>query len=173
MKGHAAAARHCGLFIKLSARDMSERVMSLIESMVPAAEVYSIDECFADLTGVQGNLTEFGRQVRAKVLKCTGIPVGVGIAPHQDAGKTGQPYREAPAGADGRRGRHLRPVQAGLGVVQHQCQGGLGGGRRMTAHLEAIGIRTATVLAKTDPWTLPRRSKRFAAAGCLASAWLN
>src|SRR5690606_14374628 len=60
--------------------DMSERVMSLIESMVPAAEVYSIDECFADLTGVQGSLTEFGRQVRSKVLKCTGIPVGVGIA---------------------------------------------------------------------------------------------
>lgn len=33
--------------------DMSERVMTLIESMVPATEVYSIDECFADLTGIQ------------------------------------------------------------------------------------------------------------------------
>lgn len=54
--------------------------MSLIESMVPAVEVYSIDECFADLSGVQGDLTQFGRQIRSKVLKCTGIPVGVGIA---------------------------------------------------------------------------------------------
>ena len=60
--------------------DMSERVMALIESMVPAAEVYSIDECFADLSGIQGDLTQLGRQIRAKVLKCTGIPVGVGIA---------------------------------------------------------------------------------------------
>lgn len=28
--------------------------MTLIESMVPAVEVYSIDEAFADLTGVDG-----------------------------------------------------------------------------------------------------------------------
>ncbi len=60
--------------------DMSERVMSLIESMVPAAELYSIDECFADLSGVTGRLTQFGRDVRSKVLRCMGIPVGVGIA---------------------------------------------------------------------------------------------
>ena len=59
---------------------MSERVMSLIESMVPAAEVYSIDECFADLSGIQGDLTLFGRNVRSRVFQCTGIPVGVGIA---------------------------------------------------------------------------------------------
>jgi DNA polymerase V len=60
--------------------DMSERVMSLIEAMVPAAEVYSIDESFADLTGIPGNLTQFGRDMRTKILRCTGIPVGVGIA---------------------------------------------------------------------------------------------
>src|SRR5690606_27900697 len=32
--------------------DMSERVMTVLESMVPALEVYSIDEAFADLSGV-------------------------------------------------------------------------------------------------------------------------
>lgn len=57
--------------------DMSERVMSLIEAMVPAAEVYSIDESFADLSGIPGNLTQFGRDMRAKILRCTGIPVGL------------------------------------------------------------------------------------------------
>ncbi|RML95371.1 Ultraviolet light resistance protein B, partial [Pseudomonas syringae pv. maculicola] len=35
--------------------------------MVPAVEVYSIDEAFADLTGIPGNLTELGRSIRAKV----------------------------------------------------------------------------------------------------------
>jgi nucleotidyltransferase/DNA polymerase involved in DNA repair len=59
---------------------MSERVMTLIESMVSDSEVYSIDEIFCDLTGMAGDLTEFGRKIRAKVLKYTGIPVGVGIA---------------------------------------------------------------------------------------------
>jgi DNA polymerase V len=42
-------------------------------------EVYSIDECFADLTGVPGDLVRIGREMRARVLRCTGIPVGVGI----------------------------------------------------------------------------------------------
>lgn len=38
-----------------------------------------IDECFADLTGVPGDLVRVGREMRARVLRCTGIPVGVGI----------------------------------------------------------------------------------------------
>ena len=56
--------------------DMSERVMTVIESMVPALEVYSIDEAFPDLTGI----TVFGRKIRAAIFKRTGIPVGIGIA---------------------------------------------------------------------------------------------
>ncbi|RML91424.1 ImpB/mucB/samB protein, partial [Pseudomonas syringae pv. maculicola] len=67
--------------------DMSERIMTIIESMVPASEVYSIDEAFADLTGMPGNLTEFGRFIRSTILKCTGIPVGIGIAPTKTLAK--------------------------------------------------------------------------------------
>ncbi|RMS52907.1 RulB, partial [Pseudomonas amygdali pv. photiniae] len=50
-------------------------------------EVYSIDEAFADLTGMPGNLTELGRSIRSKVYRCTGIPVGVGIAPTKTLAK--------------------------------------------------------------------------------------
>jgi len=39
-----------------------------------------IDEAFADLTGMPGSLERLGREMRARVLRCTGIPVGVGIA---------------------------------------------------------------------------------------------
>jgi DNA polymerase V len=60
--------------------DISERVMSVIESLVPAVEVYSIDEAFADLTGLQVDLEQLGRRIRAAVYRNTGIPVGVGIA---------------------------------------------------------------------------------------------
>ncbi|MEX3776191.1 hypothetical protein [Pseudomonas sp. MYb118] len=66
--------------------DMSERVMSLIESMVPAVKVYSIDEAFVDLTGIHG-LDALGRHIRSQVLRCTGIPVGVGIAPTKTLAK--------------------------------------------------------------------------------------
>ncbi len=49
--------------------------MRVIESMVPAAEVYSIDESFADLRGVPYP-EKLGREIRTQVLRCTGIPVG-------------------------------------------------------------------------------------------------
>ena len=39
--------------------DMSRRMMQTIASLVPATEVYSIDECFADVTGMR-DLTELG-----------------------------------------------------------------------------------------------------------------
>lgn len=137
--------------------DMSERVMSLIESMVPAAEVYSIDECFADLTGVQGSLTQFGRDVRAKVLRCTGIPVGVGIARTKTLAKlanyTAKRLQAHTGGVvditdDFKRDWVLRntEVKEVWGI-----------GRRMTAHLEAMGIRTAMDLAKADPRMLRDR----------------
>ncbi len=54
--------------------------MTITESMVPTLEVYSIDEAFADLTGISGDLTAFGRTIRSAIYKRTGIPVGVGIA---------------------------------------------------------------------------------------------
>ncbi|HCP54725.1 MAG TPA: DNA polymerase V subunit UmuC, partial [Pseudomonas sp.] len=61
--------------------DMSQRVMTVIESLVPALEVYSIDEAFADLSGIAGaNVEVLGREIRTRVLRSTGIPVGVGIA---------------------------------------------------------------------------------------------
>ena len=66
--------------------DMSERVMSLIEAQVPAVEVYSIDEAFADMTGI-ADVTQVSRQLRKRILQCTGIPVGVGIGPTKTLAK--------------------------------------------------------------------------------------
>lgn len=62
--------------------DMSNRVMSTLEEMLPRCEIYSIDEVFCDLTGVRNcrDLTEFGREIRATVLQRTHLTVGVGIA---------------------------------------------------------------------------------------------
>jgi DNA polymerase V len=69
--------------------DMSQRVMSTLESLAPRVEVYSIDESFLDLTGVafSHSLTDFGLQVRKVVQKWTGITVCVGIAPSKTLAK--------------------------------------------------------------------------------------
>lgn len=61
--------------------DISRRVMETIESVVPAIEIYSIDEAFADLSGFSDDhaLSQMGKLIQSTVFKHTGISVGVGI----------------------------------------------------------------------------------------------
>ena len=61
--------------------DMSERVMSSLRTFTPNLEVYSIDEAFLDLKGMNWDLEEYGDQIKATVFQNQGIPVCVGIAP--------------------------------------------------------------------------------------------
>ena len=62
--------------------DMSTRVMNILADFSPEVEVYSIDESFLKLNGFENyNLYEYGTTMRSRVLKWTGIPTCVGIAP--------------------------------------------------------------------------------------------
>lgn len=67
---------------------MSRRVIWTLRRMVPAAEVYSIDEAFLDLRGIEtGRLEELGRHIGRTVRRNTGIPVSIGIAPTKTLAK--------------------------------------------------------------------------------------
>ncbi|WP_299057722.1 Y-family DNA polymerase [uncultured Polaribacter sp.] len=62
--------------------DMSTRVMNILADFSPDIEVYSIDESFLELKGFENyNFTEYATKMRSKILKWTGIPTCVGIAP--------------------------------------------------------------------------------------------
>ncbi len=62
--------------------DMSARVMNILAQFSPDIEVYSIDESFLLLKGFENyNLEEYATEIRSRVLKWTGIPTCVGIAP--------------------------------------------------------------------------------------------
>ena len=62
--------------------DMSERVMSILEQFTPDVEVYSIDESFLEFKGFEKyDFTLYGNDIRKRILKWTGIPTCVGIAP--------------------------------------------------------------------------------------------
>jgi DNA polymerase V len=64
--------------------DMSRRVYGVLFASVPEVEIYSIDECFLDLSGFAhlgtDGLMEFCTDLRKKIRKYTGIPTGIGIA---------------------------------------------------------------------------------------------
>ncbi|MEX0997428.1 MAG: Y-family DNA polymerase [Flavobacteriaceae bacterium] len=61
--------------------DMSQRVMNILHQFSPHIEVYSIDESFIDLTGIiSAEPTAYAGEIRDRIYRYTGLPVGVGIA---------------------------------------------------------------------------------------------
>ena len=131
--------------------------MSVIESLVPAVEVYSIDEAFADLAGVPGDLEALGRLIRVQVYRSTGIPVDVGIAGTKTLSKlanhAAKKWQVQSGGVVDLRDQVKRDW------VLKKCSVSdvWGVGRKMTLHLEGMGIKTAWDLSKTDPWTLRKK----------------
>ncbi|HDQ4105110.1 TPA: translesion error-prone DNA polymerase V subunit UmuC [Pseudomonas aeruginosa] len=137
--------------------DLSERVMTVIEGMVPALEVYSIDEAFSELTGVQGDLEELGRDIRAQVLACTGIPTGVGIGPTKTLAKlanyAAKRWQKQTGGVVDLRCPDRRAKLLAVTPVGEVW----GVGRRLTERLAAMEIKTAADLAGADVWNLRKQ----------------
>ncbi len=62
--------------------DMSSRVMAILKQFSPDVEVYSIDEAFLQFKGFKDyDFEDYGNQIRQRILKWTGIPTCVGVAP--------------------------------------------------------------------------------------------
>ena len=131
--------------------DMSNRVMTLLEEMSPRVEIYSIDEAFCDLTGVRHcrDLTEFGKEIRATILKRTRLTVGVGIAQTKTLAKlanhAAKKWQHQTGGvvdlsnlARQRKLMAVLPVDEVWGI-----------GRRISKKLDAMGIKTVLDLADT------------------------
>lgn len=133
--------------------DMSHRVMTILEEMAPATEIYSIDEAFLNLTGVSHcmSLELFGREVRQRVLRETHLPVGVGIAPTKTLAKLANYAAKKWKKTDGvldlsniDRQRKL------LSLVEVSEVWGVG--RRIGKRLNLMGIESALQLAEASPW---------------------
>ena len=61
--------------------DLSKRIMDTLAGMCPEMEVYSIDEGFLNLSGLEHlGLDEYGRIIKDRVFQNVGVPVSVGIA---------------------------------------------------------------------------------------------
>ena len=132
--------------------DMSQRVMSTLENLAPRVEVYSIDEAFLDLTGINYSLslTEFGLQVRRIVHKHTGINVCVGIAPTKTLAKlanhAAKTWHNTGGVVDLTCTERQRKLLALLPVGEVW---GIGG--KLTKRLQQLGIDTALQLADAEP----------------------
>lgn len=134
--------------------DMSARVMTILADMAPRQEVYSIDECFLDLTGFRDCIGH-GREIKARIWRWTGLPVCVGIGPTKTLAKLANYVAKKRPGYEGvcdlaalsepERGDVLESID--VGEVW-----GIGG--RLTAKLERLGITTARGLRDADVGSL-------------------
>jgi DNA polymerase V len=133
--------------------DMSNRVMSILQDFSPNQEVYSIDECFLDLTGINFvNLVEYGQTMRKRILDWTGLPVCVGIASSKTLAKLAnhcakkRPEFNGVCNFNALTDEALTTLLAGLPVGEVW-----GVGRKLSPKLNAIGIHTALDLKNAAP----------------------
>lgn len=130
--------------------DMSSRMMQSIASLVPQIEVYSIDECFADLSGMN-HLNELGHQIRDRVLQWVRIPTCVGIGSSKVLAKLANHIAKKNDQCSGVCNL-VEMTEAALSALLSRIEVGdvWGIGRQLSAKLNASGIQTAQDLRCAD-----------------------
>lgn len=135
--------------------DLSNRMMSVIGQYSDRQEIYSIDESFLEWEGFRHfDQDRMALNLRQKVERWVGIPVGVGIGETKTLAKLAnhlakkhpdfkaQGYCNLPSLSPELRARYLMetPIDDVWGI-----------GRRWSQRLEAVGVRTALDLSLINP----------------------
>ena len=123
--------------------DMSHRVQEVLAGFAPAVEVYSIDESFLDLRGVDiADYDAFAKEISRTCWKMTSLPVSVGVAPSKTlakiASKLCKQYPKLRGGCFLHRPEDIEKVLRKFPVADVW-----GIGRRSVKRLDAMGVRTA------------------------------
>jgi DNA polymerase-4 len=85
----------------LSYSIFAERMYTIVREFTPVVEEYSIDECFADITGLdrvfKKSYEEIALMIKKKLETSLGVTFGVGMAPNKVLAKIASKHRK-PAG---------------------------------------------------------------------------
>ena len=124
--------------------DMSSRVMSILSKYTTNIEIYSIDEAFLKFEGFDNyDLESYCKKIQKIVLKHTGIPISIGIAPTKALSKVAN--RIAKKFPEKTNGVHLidsdKKKLKALKWLKIKDVWGIG--FRHTERLKNIGIHTA------------------------------
>ncbi len=139
--------------------DMSNRVMAILSQFSPDQEIYSIDECFLDLTGFQSlSLVDYGQEIRQRVKLWTGLPVCVGIGSTKTLAKLANHLaKKNPVFNSVCNLNSMNPKEQDR-WLSHTPVGEVWGiGIRLAPKLTGMGIRTVLNLKNSDPAILRRR----------------
>src|SRR5262244_2535275 len=141
---------------------LSTRFFAIVRRYTPDVEEYSIDECFADLTGLRCPLRmsyiQIAQQIKNDLDTELGFTFSVGLGPNKVVAKMASKWQK-PSGLTAISGRELHHYLAKLPV------GNVWGiGPQTTALLQKHGVTTALQFAqKPEPWVKKYFSKPFQA----------
>lgn len=137
--------------------ELSHRVGLAIASLAPSFERYSIDELFLRLDGLPEPIADRGREIQARVLEWTGLPIGVGIGHTKTLAKAAQHaskvWRDKTGGVVDLR----RPEAVEWLLKRMPVNDVWGVGRRITENLAKDGVTTAWDLSQTDARSMGRK----------------
>ncbi len=123
--------------------DLSARVMNTLAVVFPQVEVYSIDEAFVDLRGMEVEAIEdLCRKARSLVRQWTGITVSIGVAPSKTLAKVANKLAKSEKWRDGV--YVLQDDGERLAALKRFPLADIWGiGRQHAQRLSAIGLQTA------------------------------
>ena len=137
--------------------DMSNRVMDVLGMFSPNQEIYSIDECFLDLTGFS-DLPRYGKEIRQRIKQWVGLPVCVGIGSTKTLAKLANHIAKKNSEFDGVCDLNSMVMDQQESWFKRIEVGEIWGiGRRLAPRLNAMGIQTVMDLQKASPASMRNR----------------
>lgn len=131
--------------------DISQRIVALLREETPCIEVYSIDECFVDMSQLHGVQPEtWARRVRQRIAQEIGIPVSIGVASTKTLAKVASTF--AKTHGDGVWVAETTTEREAM-LDQLPIEQVWGIGRRLAPKLRDKGVSTAGQLVRaSDAW---------------------
>ena len=120
--------------------DLSRRIISILREDAVDVEQYSIDEAFIfpPSFSTSAEFIDYGKRLRAKILRWVGIPCGIGFAPTKTLAKIANHIGKKRHG-----GVFVMPEDPTPVLDQLPIEEVWGIGRQLSAKLHASGIHTA------------------------------
>lgn len=137
--------------------DFSRRIRSILREVAPQIEVYSIDEAFLDMRGVDNvDFDTFSKGLSMRCRKLTGIPVSVGVAPTKTLAKIAaqlcKSYPKLRGGCFMHRDADIEKV-----LKRFPIEDVWGIGRRSAPRLKEQGVNTAYDFCRLNEGWIMRR----------------
>ncbi|ONG37405.1 DNA-directed DNA polymerase [Alkanindiges hydrocarboniclasticus] len=136
--------------------EMSKRFMSVLSHYVGTGEqeIYSIDECFLELTHHQNriNLTDYAHEIRNTILQWLGLPVCIGIGTSKTLAKIANHLaKKNPAFNGVYNMLAIDPIHTEAFLTKLDTKEVWGVGRRHAAKLKTLNIHTVMDLMNVEP----------------------